>query len=622
MKTNIKIRKAWMILFLFCFTRIVSAGDYKLKHVDPPMWWTGMNNPELVIMLYGLNISQLDPVIHYPGITVVTIARTPNPNYLFITLRIGANTPAGVMKIEFYEDKELVLSHDFELRNRQPGSADRESFGAQDVIYLMMPDRFSNGDLSNDSMESLKEKADRDNKNGRHGGDIEGIISRLDYLQDLGITAIWTTPLLEDDMPAFSYHTYAITDYYKIDSRYGSNADYARLAEECHKRGIKLIMDMVPNHCGSDHWWMKDLPMSDWVHQFPEFTRTNYTIGTWNDPHASQYDRKLNADGWFDISMPDLNQDNPLVLTYFKQFAIFWMEYASLDGIRVDTYPYSDKWKIAEWTKSILHEYPKLNIMGECWQHHPAEIAYWQSGVKNFDGYDSYLPSVMDFPLTDALNVAFNENLQYWDQGVSRLYSVYIMDYLYANPENILVLLDNHDTQRFSEQIGFDIQKYKLAVTHLLTTRGIPQLYYGTEIMMGGQKSQGDGDIRRDFPGGWPGDTPNAYTAEGRTGPENEAFNYLRKMLNYRKANPVLHAGKMIHFIPQNNVYVYFRINKQKTIMIILNNSDTPKTLDVPRYDECLKGARSGMDIVTRNTIELEKLTLEGKTAIVMEIRW
>jgi neopullulanase len=615
------IKRTCILLSLTCITGFITGTDYKLNHVDPPMWWTGMNNPELMLTLQGNNISNLNPVIDYPGITVEYVTRTLNPNYLFLTLTIGEQAKAGTVRIDFFKDKNLVLSHNYELKNRQAGSAERESFGSQDVIYLLMPDRFSNGDPSNDSKENLKEKADRSDQNGRHGGDIQGIINQLDYLRDLGITALWTTPLLEDDMAAYSYHTYAITDYYKVDGRYGTNADYVRLADECHKRGIKLIMDMVPNHCGSDHWWMKDLPMKDWVHQFPEFTRTNYTIATWNDPHASVYDTKLNEDGWFDVTMPDLNQDNPFLLTYFKQFAVFWVEYAGLDGIRVDTYPYNDKWKIAEWTKAIRAEYPSLNIMGECWQHRPSEIAYWQSGVKNYDDYDSFLPTVMDFPLTDALNTTFNENVQYWDQGASRFYNVYVMDYLYADPYKILVFLDNHDTERFAERIGFDMQKYKLGVTHLLTTRGIPQLYYGTEIMMGGQKSKGDGDIRRDFPGGWPGDTRNAFSAEGRTKQENEAFNYLQSLLNYRKANPVLHSGKMIQFIPRDNVYVCFRMNDEKTVMVILNISDKKQALDVKRFEECLKGKRKGKDVVTGNSVDLDNMMVEGKSATVLEIK-
>jgi glycosidase len=528
-------------------------------------------------------------------------------------LNIDPSAQAGKFEISFFKEKKQILSWPYELRERKSGSSDREGYNSSDVIYLLMPDRFANGDPSNDSVESLTEKGNRENQNGRHGGDIKGIIDHLDYLKDLGITAIWTTPLLEDNQAVTSYHTYAITDYYKIDGRYGTNEDYVKLADECHKRGIKLIMDMVPNHCGSEHWWMKDLPMKDWIHQFPQFTRSNYTIATWIDPHASQSDIMLNQDGWFDVTMPDLNQNNPFVLTYFKQFAIFWIEYAGLDGLRVDTYPYNDKWKIAEWTNAIRQEYPAINIVGECWQHRPAEIAYWQTGVKNFDDYDSELPSVMDFPLNDAF--------MSWDQGASRFYNVFVMDYLYANLNNIIVFLDNHDTQRFSEQIQFNMNKFKSSVAILLTTRGIPQIYYGTEIMMGGQKNKGDGDIRHDFPGGWPGDAKNAFTAEGRNSTENEAFEFMKTMLNYRKNNPVLQHGKMIQFIPRDDVYVYFRMDDQKTIMVILNNSSENKKPGFDRFDECLHGKRIGKDVISGEELNLDNLNLKPYQTLVLEIK-
>jgi glycosidase len=577
-----------------------------------------MKNPELMLTIHGNGIANLNPVINYPGVTLKTVTRTGNANYLFLNFLIGEKARAGIMKIDFVKDKKIILSHNYELKDRKPGSAERKSFGPEDVIYLLMPDRFANGNTANDSIPALKEKWKRSDPNGRHGGDIQGIIDHLDYLKDLGITVLWPTPLLEDNMPAYSYHTYAITDYYKVDGRYGNNQDYVRLAEECHKRGIKLIMDMVPNHCGSEHWWMKDLPMEDWVHQFPEFTRTNYTISAWNDPHASSVDKMLNADGWFDVSMPDMNQNNPFVLTYFKQFAVFWIEYLGLDGLRVDTYPYNDKYKIAEWSKALREEYPLLNMVGECWQHNPAEIAYWQSASKTWDRYDSQLPAVMDFPLLDAFGEAFNED---GNQGLSRFYNVYVLDYLFADPFNLMIFLDNHDSQRFTEKIGFDMKKYRMGVAHLLTTRGIPQIYYGTEIMMGGQKSKGDGDIRRDFPGGWPGDSRNAFTSSGRTPEENEAFGYMNKLLLYRRANPVLQTGKMIQFIPRDNMYVYFRSDDRKTVMVMMNNSGEKLAPDVGRFDECLSGRRMGRDIITGMDVDLTKLSIEPKSVLIVEIK-
>jgi glycosidase len=572
-----------------------------------------MKSPEVMLTIHGKGIGALTPVISYPGVQIKTITKTENPNYLFVVLNIDPSTQAGKFDINFIKEKKQVLSWPYELKERKSGSSSRQGYNSSDVIYLLMPDRFANGDPSNDSVEDLTEKGNRKDPNGRHGGDIKGIIDHLDYLKDLGITAIWTTPLLQDNQAVTSYHTYAITDYYKIDGRYGTNEDYVKLADECHKRGIKLIMDMVPNHCGSEHWWMKDLPMNDWIHQFPQFTRSNYTIATWNDPHASQADIMLNQDGWFDVTMPDLNQNNPFVLTYFKQFAIFWIEYAGLDGLRVDTYPYNDKWKIAEWTNAIRKEYPGINIVGECWQHRPAEIAYWQTGVKNFDAYDSGLPSVMDFPLNDAF--------MSWNQGASRFYNVFVMDYLYSNLNNIVVFLDNHDTQRFSEQIEFDMNKFKSSVAILLTTRGIPQIYYGTEIMMGGQKNKGDGDIRHDFPGGWPGDAKNAFTAEGRNNTESEAFDFMKTMLNYRKSNPVLQHGKMIQFIPRDDVYVFFRMDDQKTVMVILNNSSENKKPGFDRFDECLHGKRITKDVISGEEISLDNLNLKPYQTLVLEIK-
>jgi neopullulanase len=616
MKPVFRITSVIIFLLIYC-SSLPAADPIRINLIDPPMWWTGMKNPELMLTIQGNGIANLNPVIIYPGVTIKTVTRSGNANYLFINLFIGGDAKPGTMKIDFTRDKKIILSCNYELRDRQSQPAERKSFGPEDVIYLLMPDRFANGIASNDSLTGLKEKCNRTDPDGRHGGDIQGIIDHLDYLKDLGITAIWTTPLLEDNMPAYSYHTYAITDYYKVDGRYGTNQDYVRLAEECHKRGIKLIMDMVPNHCGSEHWWMKDLPMEDWVHSFPKFTRTNYTIATWNDPHASSIDKMLNEEGWFDVSMPDMNQGNPFVQTYLKQFAIFWVEYLSLDGLRVDTYPYNEKYKIAEWSRSIREEYPWLNIVGECWQHNPAENAYWQSGTKTYDGYDSQLPAVMDFPLLDAFGTAFNEN---GNDGLSRFYNIYVLDYLFADPYNMLIFLDNHDSQRFTEQIGYDLNKYKMGVAHLLTTRGIPEIYYGTEIMMGGQKSKGDGDIRRDFPGGWPGDTRNAFIPSGRTPGENEAFAYIRKLLHYRAANPVLQKGKMIQFIPRDNMYVYFRKDEKKTVMVMMNNSGEKLTPDVGRFEECLSGRRTGKDIITGSDIDLTKFSIEPKSVMILEI--
>lgn len=581
-----------------------------------------MKNPDVQILVYGPAIADTKPQVNFPGVSVVNVQLTTNPNYLFVTLRIEESAKPGKFDISFRKDKKIVLTHPYELLPRNEGSAMRTSFSSADVIYLIMPDRFANGNPANDSVAGVFEKPDRNNPGGRHGGDLQGIINNLDYLNNLGVTAIWNTPVQEDNMQTYSYHTYAITDYYKIDPRYGTNDDYRRLADELHKRKMKLIMDVVPNHCGLNHWWMKDLPATDWIHQFPVYTQSNFLISSVSDPYASSFDKKINAQGWFDTSMPDLNQENELLLTYLKQNIIWWIEYAGLDGLRVDTYPYNDVKQAAKWISGIREEYPNLNIVGECWQHSASEIAYWQTGANNADGFDSQLPSVMDFALTDAMNAAFNEN-DGWNQGLRRLYFSLANDYLYPNTQNLMIFLDNHDMSRFANVIGSDIQKYKMAMAFLLTMRGFPQIYYGTEILMTGDKGKGDGDIRKDFPGGWPGDSRTAFNAQGRTQIENEAFDYTSKLLNWRKQNPVIHTGKLVHFNPQNNCYVYFRYNTDKTVMVILNNhpSET-RMIDTQRYAEVMKGFISGYDVVSGRTLNnLSTLEISPKSAMIIELK-
>ncbi|TKG93491.1 alpha-amlyase [Puteibacter caeruleilacunae] len=596
-------------------------ANAQINRVEPPNWWVGMNNNSLELMVYGDEISSYDVAVEYPGVSVEKVTKVESPNYLFINLIINKNTKPGDFPIVFTKGRKS-LTHKYTLKARETGSAERTSFDNSDVIYLLMPDRFANGDTANDSTNDTAEKADRTNQGGRHGGDIQGIIDRLDYLNNMGVTAIWSTPLLEDNEPVFSYHTYACSDYYNIDSRYGTNDLYRTLRDEMHKRDMKLIMDMVPNHCGTAHWWMKDLPMQSWIHQFDEFTRSNFRMATWHDPYASEKDKFLNQNGWFDTSMPDLDQENELLLTYLKQNAVWWVEFAGLDGIRVDTYPYNNKWKAAEWISYIRNEYPNLNIVGECWQHRPSEIAYWQSGVKNPDGFDSQLPAVMDFCLTDQMAEAFNEDEQGWDKGVGRFYLNFVTDHLYADPMNLLIFTSNHDTQRFATLVNNDVDKYKLAYTFLFTTRGIPQVYYGFEIMMGGDKGKGDGDIRRDFPGGWPNDSRDAFTAEGRTNQENQVFNHISKLLNWRKKNPVVQTGKMRHFIPEDNVYVYFRYNDQKKVMVVLNNKPSEKTIQTGRFSEMLQGVSSATDIITGKTYsDIQELTIPAKAGLVLELK-
>ncbi|GHA29524.1 neopullulanase SusA [Salinimicrobium marinum] len=593
----------------------------QVEKVEPPFWWSAMNLPELQVMFYGNNIAQYD-VQASEGVIINNIRKTENPNYIFVTINSG-EIPAGNIEFIFRKGKKKVFSETFEFREREEGSALREGFDASDVLYLIMPDRFANGDPSNDSHPELTEKVNRSLQGGRHGGDIQGIIDNLDYIQDLGATAIWSTPLLEDDDPKYSYHTYAQSDVYRIDPRYGSNDDYRRLADEMHDRDMKLIMDYVTNHWGAEHWMIKDLPTYNWVHQFPGYRNSNYRMTTQFDPHKADIDRKLNEDGWFTSTMPDLNQSNPLVLNYLIQNAIWWIEFADLDGFRVDTYSYNEKEGIAEWTKTIMNEYPHFNIVGEVWMHDQAQISYWQkdSPVGAIDSYNTGLPAVMDFTLHDAITGMFDQDEQGYADGMVRAYDNFANDFLYADIYNLLVFAGNHDTGRINEIYDGDLEKYKLALTLVLTTRGIPQLYYGDEIGMRGEKATGDGDIRRDFPGGWNNDEQSAFTKAGRTATQEAYHSFTKKLLNYRKESKVLHNGKLLQYVPEENVYVYFRFNEEDRVMVVINNSPEERELDLVRFTEGLKGAQSGNEVISGNRISLQdSLKITGKSSMVIEL--
>lgn len=610
-----KIISFLFISFFFYSTTLVFAtGKITLKRMEPASWWIGMKNPNLQLLVYGNDIGLTDAKINIQGVTLKGTEKVENKNYLFVDLSISDQAIPGNYPIEFIKDGKKVLKVFFQLNKRGNNSAQRKSYDASDVIYLLMPDRFSNGDPNNDSVKGLYEKVNLSDPNGRHGGDIQGIINHLDYLKNSGFSALWITPLLEDNMQTYSYHTYAITDYYRIDPRYGTNADYARLADEMHKRNMKLIMDVVTNHCGSNHYWMADLPTKDWVHQFKNYTHCNFRIPSVYDPYASEADRNLNYNGWFDTTMPDLNQDNPYLLTYLTQNTIWWVEYAGLDGLRIDTHPYNSTKSLPRLVKAVREEYPNINIVGENTIHTSQEMAYWQTGSKNYDGYDSQLPAVMDFPLQDVFASCFDG----WLEG---FYNHFALDYIVPDPNNLLVFTENHDTQRFNEIINNDLTKYKMAYTVLFTIRGIPQFYTGSEIMMKGDKLKGDGYIRQDFPGGWPNDSRNAFTEEGRTQQENESYHFIYKLLNWRKSNPVICSGKTMQFAPEDNMYVYFRYNNDKTVMVILNGNSKAQNLDTQRFAERINGFNSGYDIISEKKINnLSVISVPAKTSMIIEL--
>lgn len=611
------MKKHLLILFLFITTFTFAQID----KMEPPFWYEGMNKSEIQVLFYGKNIAE-NTVAVSNNIVITNVTKTENPNYVFVTIDTK-NVSAQTLKFTFKNGKKS-FTKDFELKKRRENSALRKGFDASDVVYLLMPDRFANGNESNDSSPKLQEKANRELHGGRHGGDVQGIIDNLDYINELGATAIWSTPMCEDNDKGYSYHTYGQSDVYQIDARYGSNDDYKRLASEMHKRDMKLIKDYVTNHWGAEHWMFKDMPTYDWFHQFPGYAQSNYRMTTQYDTNASKRDAKYCMDGWFVPSMPDLNQSNPLVLNYLIQNAIWWVEFADLDGFRVDTYSYCDKDGIAKWTKAVMDEYPYFNIVGEVWMHDQAQISYWQkdSPISKIQSYNSYLPSVMDFTLHDVFGTVFNEDNPSWNDGMIKFYDNFVNDFLYDNPNNLLIFLENHDTGRINEIYKNDFKKYQLGMTIIATMRGIPQIYYGSEIGMAGDKGKGDADIRQDFPGGWKADKNNAFTNSGRTASQKKYFDFSKKLLNWRKNKDVIHNGKLTHYIPENNVYVYFRYNDLESVMVIVNNDNKKHQISNSHFAENLMNYSSGKDILSNQNFDLKQdILIEGKSSLILELK-
>lgn len=606
-----------LVLFIPSFSYAQDAGGLR---VEPPFWWAGMKHEQLQLLVYGENVSGLKAVCNYPGLALTAQTSVENPNYLFLTFSLDKSLQPGTFDLVLSRKGKKVFSYRYEFKKRADGSAARKGFTPSDVVYLLMPDRFSNGDLSNDNMPGMPEQADRTNPSGRHGGDIAGIRKNIDYLSDLGVTSIWINPLLENNNKAVTYHGYAITDFYKIDARYGTNADYVALVSEAHQKNLKVIMDMVFNHCGINHWFINDLPMKNWIHQFPEYTRSNFRAEALTDPYASEADRNRMLQGWFDTNMPDLDQRNPLLSEYLIQNSIWWVEFAGLDGIRLDTQPYVFKEMITEWTKRIFAEYPAFNLVGEAWMQRESMTAYYQKDAIVGDGYNSGIPSVTDFPLYNAMTSAFTEK-EGWSEGMARLYYVVAQDFLYANPYYNLIFLDNHDLNRYFNSVSNDLPALKMATAFLLTTRGIPMIYYGTELLMDGSKSVTDGDVRKDFPGGWPGDEVNAFSRQGRTERQNEAFDYMQKLLKWRKGNLAVTQGKLKHFVPEDGVYVYFRSAGGQSVMVVINRNDKDKTVKMSRFDESTAGFLNGLEIISGKLVALiPEMVFPARSATIYEL--
>jgi len=601
---------------------VADATSEQVARVEPLSWWVGMNTP-LQVLVQGPEISSYQVNLEGDShVDITAVHKADSPNYLFIDVDVCRTASPGTYYFVFTKGDEQ-FKVPYEIAARREGSAARKSFTTADLIYLIMPDRFVDADPNLDCVPRLYEGVDKEAFFGRHGGDIAGIRSQLDYIADLGATAIWNTPLLEDNQPEESYHGYACTDYYHIDRRFGTNEDYRNLTSEAHEKGLKMIMDIVTNHCGSAHWWMSDMPFKDWVHLWPEYTHSNCCFSILNDPHASDIDRENMEGGWFDTSMPDMNLDNPFVLQYFKQWAVWWIEYADLDGLRVDTYPYNEKYPMSEWCKSVRAEYPHINIVGEVWTCNVPQLAYWQAGNPNRDGFDSNLPSIMDFPLQAAICQGMPRDTVHWDEGMVKIYDAISNDLYYHDMSNMMVFPGNHDTDRIADVLNRSVPRQKIVMTLIGTLRGIPQILYADELMaVSRDLSQGHGGLRIDFPLDWQEDATAV-----------EVHDYCKTLFNWRKGASAVHDGKTIHFLRRDNTYAYFRYDEEQVVFVYVNNSRRNETIPWADYAEFTsegasrRGAdapalTSGVNVITGETVDFSApVKVSPRSCIVVDFK-
>ena len=610
--------KKLFIGVFFALSIAIQAQD--LHKIEPESWWVGMQMNTVEFMVYGKDISEL--IAESKTLEVQKSVGLESPNYLFVTAKIPADARIGDHTFVFRNTKGKKIGRLMvHIGAREEGSAARKGFSSADFIYLLTPDRFRNGDPRNDYVKGMLEGPNRELKGGRHGGDLAGVIESLDYFKHLGVSSLWLNPVLENDMPSYSYHGYAMTDLYAVDPRYGSNGLYKELADKAKEKGIGLIMDQVANHIGSSHPWMADLPSEDWVNQWPEFTQTNHMKVSRFDPHAAEVDHKQFTDGWFVETMPDLNQRNEKLARYLIQNSIWWVEYLGLHGIRMDTWSYPEKQFLANWTKAVLDEYPNFNIVGEEWVSDPSLISYWQAGTAKMDDYTTYLPSVMDFPLQSAL-IEGLKGESGWRSSMTKIYESLTNDYMYGDVNNIMIFPDNHDMSRIYTQLDEDYDKWKMAMAFLFTTRGTLQFYYGTEILMGNPGTEDHGIIRSDFPGGWEGDPINAFTGEGLTAQQKEAFAYIQSLAHLRRESCALNMGTLLHYIPQNEVYVYFRTFEDEHKMIVLNRNSEEVSLDLSRFQQGLEDFSAAIEVWTGETTSLEEtLTIAPMGALILDLK-
>lgn len=582
-----------------------------------------MQDSTVQLMVYGADAGKMQVTLAGNGVEITQHHSADSPNYLFVDLHVTSNAPAQTVELRFTNDGEVVHTHDYPLLERQRPAEDLVGFDATDAIYLITPDRFANSKPGNDSVAGLQEGlVDRSAGFARHGGDLQGITDQLDYMAEMGFTAVWPSPVLENDMPAWSYHGYAITDYYRVDPRFGTLADYQSLADGARERGIKLIMDQVVNHCGSEHWWMADLPFEDWLNFQDDPQVTNHRRTVHQDPYAAEVDRELMIGGWFVSTMPDLNQRNPFLARYLIQNSIWWIETLGLGGVRQDTYPYPDADFMTDWTCRIMEEYPNFSIVGEEWSYEASTVAYWQRGKENPDGYQSCLSSVMDFPQQAALISALNEE-EGWDTGLIKLYEALAKDFLYADPQAIMVFAENHDMDRLATQLKGDVPAIKMALTYLATVRGIPQFYYGSEVMLENDAAPGDhGIIRSDMPGGWAGDAASAFTGEGLTDDQREVQSHLKTLLRWRRSSEVIARGKTIHFAPQEGVYVYGRYDEEgNRVAVVMNKNESSVKLPTGRYRELFGSSTQAETLDGEIQDMADQLVVPAKAATVFILR-
>ena len=591
-----------------------------VDRVDPPNWWVGMADTSLQLMMYGNEIGSGSLASKSGDVTISQVTSGDSPNYLFVDLTIHADAEPQTVELLYTAADGTTSAVSYPLDARRENSSDRQGFSAKDSVYLIMPDRFANGDPSNDSVDHLHELADGQHPFGRHGGDLAGITENLDYFTQLGMTQLWMTPVLENNQKNSSYHGYAATDLYRVDARLGSNSDYVELSRGARKRGIGIIHDFVPNHIGSEHPWMSDLPTSDWINRDAEFSPTNHRRETHQDPYASDFDQEEMITGWFVPTMPDLNQQNPFVATYLIQNIIWWIETADLSGVRVDTWPYNDRSFLSDFTTQVLLEYPNMSIVGEEWSMNPATISYWQKGKNNHDGFDSGVPQLMDFPLQQAIRDAVNEEEQ-WDRGLVKLYQTLADDFLYPDPMGLMLIADNHDMSRLYPGVDENFDRYKMAMTFLATTRGIPQMLYGTELLMNAGANGDHGRLRADFPGGWPGDRVDAFKGRGLSDDVAAAQDFISQLFTWRRDATAVHNGDLLHFAPRDGIYAYFRFNEEQRVMVIMNNERNAVHLDSSRYAQGLAGTTRARNVLTGDRHKLsDRIKIPGKTAQVFEL--